>query len=179
MAAGAAPVTRTGVTGAYHKAAAAIAAALRWSLVAAAMVMLACIAIQVVMRYVFGRSPSWSEELAILMFAWTTLGGLALGVREGFHVRLTVLLEPLAAGPRLWMERAIGALTAALGGYLCWSGLRFVDFTQGSTSAAIGYPIEMLHGLAPIAGFLLLVFALERVLEPPNVPATEDLPPPL
>ena len=52
----------------------AVAWLLRASLIAAAAVMLACIAIQVVMRYVFGRTPSWSEEVAILMFAWTTLG---------------------------------------------------------------------------------------------------------
>ena len=57
----------------------AVAWLLRASLIAAAALMLACIAIQVVMRYVFGRTPSWSEEVAILMFAWTTLGGLALG----------------------------------------------------------------------------------------------------
>jgi TRAP-type C4-dicarboxylate transport system permease small subunit len=57
----------------------AVAWLLRASLIAAAALMLACIAIQVVMRYVFGRTPSWSEEVAILMFAWITLGGLALG----------------------------------------------------------------------------------------------------
>jgi len=162
-----------------HRLAAGVAAALRWSLVAAAAVMLGCIALQVVMRYVFGRAPSWTEELAILMFAWLTLGGLGLGVREGFHVRLTMLLDPLSEGARLWAERAIGALTAVLGAYLLWSGLRFVEFTQGSTSAAIGYPIEILHGLAPVAGFLMMVFALERVVEPPNVPDTQDGPQPL
>ena len=54
------------------------------------------------MRYVFGNALSWSEELALLMFSWAALGGLALGVREGFHVRLTLLLEPLPAVARVW-----------------------------------------------------------------------------
>ena len=53
----------------------AVAWLLRASLIAAAALMLACIAIQVVMRYVFGRTPSWSEEVAILMFAWRRFGG--------------------------------------------------------------------------------------------------------
>lgn len=134
------------------------------SLVAAACVMLACIAIQVVMRYVFGRTPSWSEELAVLMFAWATQGGLALGVHEGFHVRLTLLLDPLPPRARAFAERAIDALTAALGLYLVWSGVRFVDFTRGSTSAAIGYPIEILHVLAPSSGVLIALFALDRAV---------------
>lgn len=140
-----------------------VAAALRWSLVAAVSVMLACIALQVVMRYVFRHALSWTEELAILMFAWAALGGLALGVREGFHVRLTLALDPFPPAARRWAERAIDLFAAAVGGYLAWSGWRYVDFTRGGTSAAIAYPIELMHGIAPVAGALLLVFALERV----------------
>ena len=144
----------------------ATAATLRWSLIAAVALMLACIALQVVMRYVFGNALSWSEELALLMFSWAALGGLALGVREGFHVRLTLLLEPLPAGARAWAERAIELLTATLGAYLVWSGWRYVDITRGGTSAAIAYPIELLHGIAPLAGLFVLIFAVERLLFP-------------
>jgi len=142
----------------------AVAWLLRASLIGAAAVMLACIAIQVVMRYVFGQTPSWSEEVAILMFAWTTLGGLALGIHEGFHVRLTVALDPLPGAARAWAERGIDLIAALFGACLVWSGLRFVDFTRGSMSAAIGYPIELLHGMAPIAGVLVCLFALVRVV---------------
>lgn len=147
---------------------AVVAAALRWSLIAAVAVMLACIALQVVMRYVFRQALSWSEELAILMFAWAALGGLALGVREGFHVRLTLLLDPLPPRARPWAERAIDLLTAVLGAYFAWSGWRYVDFTRGGTSAAIAYPIEILHGIAPVAGAFVLLFALERLFFPKN-----------
>jgi TRAP-type C4-dicarboxylate transport system permease small subunit len=143
-----------------------VAGLLKISLVAAVAVMLAAIAIQVVMRYVFGRTPSWSEELAVLMFAWATMGGLALGVREGFHVRLDLLLNLLPGRGRTWAERAIDALTAAFGAYLAWSGLRFLDLTGGSVSAAIGYPIEILHALAPTAGALICFFAVGRLLDP-------------
>ncbi|MCW5733697.1 MAG: TRAP transporter small permease [Enhydrobacter sp.] len=124
--------------------------------------MLACIAIQVVMRYVFGKTPSWSEEVAILMFAWTTLGGLALGIHEGFHVRLTVALDPLPGAARAWAERGIDLIAAVFGACLVWSGLGFVEFTRGSVSAAIAYPIEVLHGMAPIAGALVCLFAIVR-----------------
>ncbi len=142
------------------------AAALRWSLIAAVALMLACIALQVVMRYVFKQALSWSEELAILMFAWAALGGLALGVREGFHVRLTLLIDPLPPRARFRAERALDLLTAVLGAYFAWSGWRYVDFTRGGTSAAIAYPIELLHGIAPLAGVFVFLFALERLFLP-------------
>jgi TRAP-type C4-dicarboxylate transport system permease small subunit len=144
------------------------AAVLRWSLIAAVALMFACIALQVVMRYVFSNALSWSEELTLLMFSWAALGGLALGVREGFHVRLSLLLDPLPAAGRRWLERAIELLTAVFGAYLLWSGWRYVDITRGGTSAAIAYPIELLHGIAPLAGLFVLIFAVERLVSPPK-----------
>jgi TRAP-type C4-dicarboxylate transport system permease small subunit len=151
---------------------AAAGAALRWSLVVAIAVIVAAIAYQVVMRYCFGRAPSWTEELAILMFAWATLDGLALGVREGFHVRLTVILDRLPRGPRQIAERALDVFALLVGAYLAWSGWRYVDATTGGTSAAIAYPVEILHGMAPAAGILVMLFAAERLWHTP--PVTDD-----
>jgi TRAP-type C4-dicarboxylate transport system permease small subunit len=148
---------------------------LQASLVIAMAIMLACIALQVVMRYVFGNAPSWTEEMALLMFSWCIMGGIALGVREGFHVRLDILLNVLPVQARRWMEAAIEAATAAFGAYLAWSGLRFVDVTSGSVSAAIGYPIEMLHALAPIAGALTCLFAAWRLVEGPKTDPVPEL----
>lgn len=149
---------------------AGLAALLRWSLVLAAVLMLGLIFLQVVMRYVFSLVPPWTEEVALLAFSWATMGGLALGVREGFHVRLTLLTErlpPRAAGA--W-EAGVNLVTAGLGAYLVWSGLRFLEFTEGSTSAAMEYPIELLNGMAPIAGALVCLFALGRIFLPAPPP---------
>lgn len=152
---------------------------LRASLIAAAAVMLACITIQVVMRYVFGQTPSWSEEVAILMFAWITLGGLALGIHEGFHVRLTLALDALPYAGRAWAERGIDLIAFVFGACLLWSGLRFVEFTRGSVSAAIAYPIELLHGMAPVAGALVCLFAVARVMAgAADTPQQAGTPPP-
>lgn len=149
---------------------------LRLSLVAALVTMLGCIVLQVVMRYIVGRALSWSEELALLMFAWATLGGLALGVREGFHVRLDLLIGTLAPATRTWAERTIDLATAAFGAYLAWSGVRFFEITGGSVSAAIGYPIEFLHGLAPVTGALICLFALQRGLRGATEPHAVQVP---
>lgn len=150
---------------------AGLAALLRWSLILATAAMLGLIFVQVVMRYVFAHTPPWSEELALLAFSWATMGGLALGVREGFHVRLTLITERLPPrGAAAW-EVAVNLLTAGLGAYFVWSGLRFLEFTEGSTSAAMEYPIELLNGMAPVAGSLVCLFALGRILLPPPAPA--------
>jgi TRAP-type C4-dicarboxylate transport system permease small subunit len=144
----------------------AAAALTRGSIILAAAAMLAALCWQVAARYVLGEPSIWSEELAVLLFSWTVLGGLALGVREGWHVRLTLLPEALPRAVRLWTERVTDGVTAALGVFLAWSGWRFLDMTSGSVSAAIGYPIEILNALGPLCGGLMALFALERALRP-------------
>ncbi|WP_424811041.1 TRAP transporter small permease [Roseococcus sp. YIM B11640] len=148
----------------------ALAALLRWSLIVATAAMLVLIFLQVVMRYVFSHALAWSEELALLAFSWATMGGLALGVREGFHVRLTLLTDRFPPRAAVAWEAGVNLLTAALGAYLAWSGLRFMEFTAGSTSAAMEYPIEILNVMAPIAGGLVCLFALGRIALPAPPP---------
>jgi len=115
-----------------------LAAATRYSIALAAALMLAAILYQVFTRYMLGAASYWSEEFAVLMFSWSVLAGLALGV------------------------------------FVAWSGWRFLDITSGSVSAAMGYPIEILNALAPIAGALMAVFGLERALRPGGaLPADE------
>ena len=73
-------------------------------------------------------------------------------------------LDALPRAGRAWAERGIDLIALVFGACLLWSGLRFVEFTRGSVSAAIAYPIEMLHGMAPFAGALVCLFAVERVV---------------
>jgi TRAP-type C4-dicarboxylate transport system permease small subunit len=143
-----------------------VAVATRWSVALCAAGMLAAIVYQVVMRYVVGAASSWSEEAAVLLFSWSVLGGLALGVHEGFHVRLTLLPDTLPGRARVAYERLVDGLTAVLGVFLAWSGWRFLDITSGSVSAAIGYPTEILNALAIACGVLVALFGLERALRP-------------
>jgi TRAP-type C4-dicarboxylate transport system permease small subunit len=133
-------------------------------LVCLASVMVAAILWQVFMRYVFNQPPSWTEELALLMFTWSMLLMTALGVREFFHVRMDLMLERLPMPAKDTMNRFVCLGIAAFGCYLAWAGYDYVKETVGSRSAAIGYAIEWLHAAAPVTGGLIALFAVERML---------------
>jgi TRAP-type transport system small permease protein len=127
-------------------------------------VMLGALALQVAMRYVFGQALSWTEELALLCFSWATLLAIALGVREGVHVRMDLLTTRLPSGLALWLDKAVALATAGVGGFIAWFGMRYVQDAFGATSAAIGYPTAWLYACAPAGGVLIAVFALEQAL---------------
>ena len=150
------------------------AAALKLLVVVIVVVMLGALSAQVLLRYAFNITLSWSEELSLGLFTWTVLLMAALGVREGFHVRMSLLIQRLPPGARLWAEQAIHLATTAIGVFLAWSGWRYFADTRGATSAAMGYPIELLHASALVCGILITLFALESLLEG-RIPADEAL----
>ena len=128
------------------------------------LLMLAALAAQVFLRYVFGKSLSWSEELSLLGFAWIVVITTAIGIRRMTHARMDLIIEILPKGLHMTVERFSALLTLALGLFLTYAGWSYVAETRGSTSAAIGYPIELLYGCAPVFGVLVTLFSLERLM---------------
>jgi len=131
--------------------------------VAMTLIMLTVLVAQVAARYFFNIALSWSEELSLLLFTWVVLLIGSLGVREGFHVRLTLLPDLLKPAQQRWLERLILLGILGFGVMLALGGYTYVIETVGQTSAAIAYPIEVLHLAAPVCGALVALHALAKL----------------
>lgn len=57
--------------------------------------MVGVIFFQVIMRYVFNNSSSWSEELGKFLFVWISWLGISIGHRRREHIRITLLVDKL------------------------------------------------------------------------------------
>jgi len=128
------------------------------------LLMLFALAAQVFLRYVFGKSLSWSEELALLGFAWVIVISTAIGVRRMTHARMDLVINVLSPAMHKWLERLIALLLLALGLFIAYAGWGYMMETRGSTSAAIGFPIEFLYAAAPAFGVLIALFSFERLM---------------
>ncbi len=137
---------------------------LRALAIAIVLGMLAVLALQVGMRYLGGRSLSWSEELSLLGFSWVVVLASALGLRSSLHARMSALIDALPGRSGQALERAVALLVAALGAAMALAGWDYLRETRGMVSASIGYPVEILHAAAPVFGLLVLVFSLERAV---------------
>ena len=137
---------------------------LKLTAVTLVLLMLFALAAQVFLRYVFGKSLSWSEELALLGFAWVIVISTSIGVRRMTHARMDLLINVLPAALHKWLERLISLLLLALGLFIAYAGWGYLQETRGSTSAAVGFPIELLYAAAPVFGVLIALFAFERLM---------------
>lgn len=64
-------------------------------LIAMFAAMVGIIFFQVIMRYVFNNSLSWSEELGKFLFVWISWIGIGIGHRRKEHIKITLLVDKL------------------------------------------------------------------------------------
>ena len=61
------------------------------ALIISLAVMVIVIFMQVVMRYIFNNSLSWSEEFARYLFVWFSWMGVSAGLKDGEHLKVELL----------------------------------------------------------------------------------------
>lgn len=139
-------------------------AALKFGAVLLALLMLGSLTLQVVMRYVFGQALAWSEELALLGFAWLIVFTTAVGFRRMTHARMSLLLDLFPQGARRFAERLIALLVLILSLYLMFGGWGYFSETIDSVSPATGYPVGFLYSAVLVFGVLMAIFSVERLV---------------
>lgn len=125
-----------------------------------AAVMVIVIFAQVVFRYVFQSSLSWSEELGRYLFIWITFLGAALGVRAKAHVALDSLVQvmpPAVQKPVRW----IGYLAMlALALVMVVTGRSLIELGMRQRTAAMQLPMGYVYVVLPVSGALIIFYLL-------------------
>jgi len=134
------------------------------AVLALGILLVVCLLISIFFRYVVGQALSWPEELSMLLFTWLVLLASSLGVREGFHVRLSILFERLPSPIRKVLARLITLAITAFGAILIYSGRDLAIRAAGHLSATIGYPLEIINYAAFVCGVLIVVHGLSCLL---------------
>lgn len=93
-------------------------------LLAAVAVMVAVVSAQVALRYGLNRSIDWADEIGRLAFVWSIFLAIPLGVRDGAHIGIDLLVDKLPAFGQSLLRRAGAALGAAMMLAICWAAVR-------------------------------------------------------
>jgi TRAP-type C4-dicarboxylate transport system permease small subunit len=131
-----------------------------------ALVMVVSLLLGVFYRYVLEDSLVWNDEVASLAFTWTVFLFASALVREGGHVRVTLLVNALPGLLAECVERFIMLLIFAFGLLMLWAGWNFAEFTAGQVSAALRYPVWLKNAAVPTGGLLICFHALVLILRP-------------
>lgn len=129
---------------------------------------------QVFGRFVLNSSPSWSEPLSLILMIWYIFFAAATGVREGSHIKITVL-EDMSSPSRLRILRiCINILVAIFGAILCVYGVQLVYLVNVNIIAGLGISRSFAYLPLPISGFLMTIFALKHAIDEWNFNVSEE-----
>lgn len=123
--------------------------------------------VQIIMRYVFENSLSWSEELARYIFLWMIWLGASYGVKKSRHIRIEILNEKLSGKSRGYLEIIIIAVCICFCGFLAIKGGELASeiFDLGQLSAALRLPMGYPYLSVPVGASLMIIRYLEKVSE--------------
>ena len=101
----------------------------RWAIVVASALMIGIVSLQVLLRYGFNASIDWSEEISRLLFVWCMFLAIPLGIREGAHVGIELLLAHMPAPLRSALAKGCAVGGAALMVVVFWQALKVAELT--------------------------------------------------
>ncbi len=118
---------------------------------------------QVFGRYVLNESPAWSESLALILMLYYVLLAAAVGVRQGFHLGMRVVANNLPGSLRKGVAVIALLFVAAFGAMMLVNGMRLVEYTATHLVPTLGISRSVAYWPFAVAGFLMVLFALERI----------------
>lgn len=122
--------------------------------------MMIVIMVQVVSRYIFNNSISWSEELSKSLMVWTAFLVAPWGYRHGANVSIELFAEALPARIQAALRLVITALVIWIVGVFFLESLSFVARGMQSRMATLPVPTGLFYAVIPASlGGMLLVGA--------------------
>jgi TRAP-type C4-dicarboxylate transport system permease small subunit len=118
----------------------------------------------VIGRYVLNDTPTWAENLALLLVLFVTAFGLAVGVRDAGHIGLESLVVLL---PQAWQRRIEFLIHLLVGGFgvlMVKSGWLWASVKWGSKKPMLPLPDGIDYVPIIIAGALIVLFSFEHAV---------------
>ncbi len=126
------------------------------SLCSAVMVVL--LFVQVVSRYVFGQSLSWTEEIALPLFILSIYFGASSAVLRHQHLKLVILTDRLSGLPKLIFDVFANVAMALFIGIVTYGMITLTINLQetGTLLAVTGFPKWIIYA-GVIVAFIAMI----------------------
>lgn len=128
-------------------------------------VTVALIFLQVIMRYVFKNSLSWSEELARYIFLWQAWVSTSYAVKKSKHIRVEIINKYFSKEGRKALELFVLATWAAFSFFFSYKSynLTISIFKLKQLSPAIGIPMGYVYASVPVGCLLMGIRLLQEI----------------
>jgi TRAP-type C4-dicarboxylate transport system permease small subunit len=139
----------------------------RWVLAVASVLfvlMILIVFLQVICRYVFDNSLSWSEEVARYLLVWTIFLSAGYVLGQGCHIFLDVVFGAFPQRLQKIFRRFSDILLLGFSMVVVMYGAELVMIGKVQRSTAVGIPMWLVYTAIPLGGLLLLFYSFYGVV---------------
>jgi TRAP-type C4-dicarboxylate transport system permease small subunit len=114
----------------------------------------------VVLRYGFGLSLAWAEEVSRYMMIWLSFLAAGLALREGAHIAVETLPDSLPRVLAIPLRAVAVLLVAGFVALMLWLGWEYAQFAMMQRTPVLRLPVGYIYLAVPIGMGLMLVHLL-------------------
>ncbi|MGO4906784.1 TRAP transporter small permease [Pseudorhodobacter sp. W20_MBD10_FR17] len=115
-------------------------------------------------RYVLNVTPTWVEQLALLLICYITFLGAAAGVHEDTHIGVTLFRDIVPEGLQKVTMIVIDAIIAVFGASMLIAGIALMKFGWATMLPMLNIPESFRTLAITSCGALVLLFAGSRAI---------------
>lgn len=133
-------------------------------------VMVSVVSAQVALRYGLNRSLDWADEVSRLAFVWSIFLAIPLGVRQGAHIGIDIVVSKMPAALQKLLRRAAAALSAAMMFAIAWAALGVAHEQWDELMSTLDWSVGWFIVPVGIGALLSAVHLVRIVIAGPPAP---------
>ncbi|WP_415405209.1 TRAP transporter small permease [Tateyamaria sp. SN3-11] len=115
-------------------------------------------------RYVLNATPTWVEQVALLLVMLIAFLGAAVGVHEHTHLSVSIVRSAVPSRIRTVFVVVTDLVMGAFGALMMWYGAQLTIFKWGSLIPLIQLPEGLRSLPLTVGGGLILLFSIGHLI---------------
>jgi len=118
---------------------------------------------EVLLRYVFGSSLEWTDEISRLLLVWMTFTGIGMVILERKEIFAQVFTQKLSDHAKKNWSTSIDLLALAFNIFLILFGFQMAHFSWDIKTESLELPFSFFYVSIPIGATLATYYLSKRI----------------
>ncbi len=127
------------------------------------LVVVGLVSAQVVARYIFNASLTWSEEAARMTFVYLTFLGAALALGRGQNLRIELFVGRLGRRARLWLDLSLHLLSLVFVLVVLAYSIPLVQRLYPTPTPALQWSMVTFYAGIPVGSLAMIIYLVRNI----------------
>lgn len=121
---------------------------------------------QILVRYLFNKPSTVSEELMTYSFSWMALFAAAYVFGKREHMRMGFLVDKLQTSVKRVLDIVIEVIIFVFAVVvMLYGGVQITSLTMTQKTASLGIPMGYIYMIIPICGILIIAYSIFNIID--------------